>query len=150
MNDTNMVVMTGTIVQDPQLKEGQFGPYGRINVVCNETKKKKDGSFEEIAMFIYVDVSGKNAKTVTESGLRKGSKVMVTGILKLNNWEKDGEKKSMHTVLAHTLYPIEGKAKTAPEMTQAAPKPQQQYNKPTYQKASNKPLFEDDMQELPF
>jgi len=42
--------------------------------------------------------------------LRKGSKVLIVGRLKLEQWEKDGQKRSKHSVIVETMKMLDSKS----------------------------------------
>lgn len=66
-------------------------------------------------MFIDVTVWGKSAENSSQY-LKKGSAALVEGRLKLDSWEKDGQKRSKLKVVANKVQFLGGK----PERVQAA------------------------------
>lgn len=89
--DTVMTIV-GNLVREPELKFGANG-----TAVCGltiastprfmdrQTNEWKDGE----ALFLRCVVFGKHAENVAES-VSKGMRVIVTGRLKANNYERDG------------------------------------------------------------
>ena len=88
MSDANTVVMSGRLTSDPVSKK--VGEYD----VCTFRMASNDGSKEkEKTVFIEVEAWAGNAKSV-QSFKKKGDQVIVTGKLRQNQWEKDGQKQS--------------------------------------------------------
>lgn len=95
--NTNVVVVTGNLVRDP---EDINGKGTRFAIAVNEAFKKQDSDdWEEYTSFIDCVQWGPRGKAVLNF-CSKGSIVTVTGRLKQERWEKDGEKKSRVTVHA--------------------------------------------------
>lgn len=126
MNHINLIMVLGTVTKDPSYKTGQYGAVGRLSLAVNEKKRLKDGTIKEDVCFIDVDIYGKLAELCEQIGLKKGSRVIARGKLKLNTWEdkETGEKKSRHVIMAEDVWDISGKPMLAQEQEQ--PQPMQQ------------------------
>jgi len=88
----NKYIALGNLTQKPEQK--QVGEYSvttfglAINdIVYKETEKK------QIVTYIDVETWGKTAENCGKF-LEKGKKVLIEGKLRLNSWEKNGEKRS--------------------------------------------------------
>lgn len=91
------VTITGTIVKDPELKAvGSNGTMvANFTIVSNNRRLNKDTQQWEDADPTFVDaVVWKTQAENVASELSKGSRVIATGVLKQENWEKDGQKRS--------------------------------------------------------
>lgn len=92
-----VVTITGTIVKDPELKAvGANGTMvANFTIVSNNRRLNKDTQQWEDSDPTFVDaVVWKNQAENVASELSKGSRVIATGVLKQENWEKDGQKRS--------------------------------------------------------
>lgn len=94
----NNVQLIGNLTRSPEVR---FTPAGKA--VCElglaVTTKFKD---TEDTCFVSVTVWDKQAETCGEF-LDKGSPVLVEGRLKLDTWEKDGQKRSKISVVARRV-----------------------------------------------
>ena len=81
----NLVVLTGRLTRDPELKFGQSGKaYSRFSLAVDRPFQKGEADFINCVAF------GKTAELIGEY-LRKGRKVGVTGRLQMNRYEANGE-----------------------------------------------------------
>lgn len=112
MNDTNLVVITGGLVRDIDLK---YTPRGTavadFSLACTGSDKVGEQWKERVDYFDCV-VFGRQAENCAEY-LKKGSQVLVEGSLRLEKWEtKEGEKRSKVKVVARAVQ-FQGKPKPA-------------------------------------
>jgi len=90
----------GNVTRDPDLKRLDSGTsVCDIGVAINESWKDKEGNPREQTTFVDVVAWARQAETCAEY-LRKGSPVLIDGRLQLDEWEKDGEKRSKMRVRA--------------------------------------------------
>jgi single-strand DNA-binding protein len=100
MADLNKVFLMGNITRDPEVRHIPSGQAVlEMSLAINRRYKGNDGEFKEEVAFVPVTVWGRQAETCAEY-LRKGSPLFVEGRLKLDQWEKDGEKRSRLMVTA--------------------------------------------------
>jgi single-strand DNA-binding protein len=130
----NLVVLTGRLARDPELKYGQSGTaYCRFTLAVNRVAKDE-------ADFIGCTAFGKTAELVGEY-LRKGSMIGVQGRLQTSSYEVNGEKRYRTDVIIDRVEFLESKSSsTVSEDTVNIPK-------------SPEPLensYEDDDDEFPF
>ena len=94
MNDVNLVTFTGRLTRDPETKTFATG-----NSVAEFTLavNRKYGEKEE-TMFLSAEAWGKLGEIVANVA-SKGSRVLITGRLKQDNWESNGEKRSKLVVV---------------------------------------------------
>ena len=117
----NRVVMVGNITRDIEL---QYLPSGgatcTTGIATNRKYKKQDGSAGEEVCFIDVVFFGKTAENVNQY-LKRGSKLLVEGRLKLDQWtDQQGAKRSKHSIYVETMEMLGGNGQG-----------EQQPNKPT-------------------
>lgn len=82
----NLVILTGRLTKDPELKHGASGTaYCKFTLAVNRMKK------DDPADFILCSAFGKTAELIAEY-VKKGNKLGVQGRLQQDTYEKDGEK----------------------------------------------------------
>ncbi|MDN5303873.1 MAG: single-strand DNA-binding protein [Fusobacteriaceae bacterium] len=130
----NLVVLTGRLARDPELKYGQSGTaYCRFTLAVNRVAKDE-------ADFIGCTAFGKTAELVGEY-LRKGSMIGVQGRLQTSSYEVNGEKRYRTDVIVDRVEFLESKSSsTTTENVVNTPKsPEPVQNS-----------YEDDDDEFPF
>jgi single-strand DNA-binding protein len=109
MAGETMVTLTGRLVEDMNLR---FTPSGQavasFRIATNpryfdkSTNEWKDGD----ALFLTCSVWRRQAENMAESGLAKGDRVIVYGVLKQRSYEtKEGEKRTVYEVDVHEVGP---------------------------------------------
>ena len=103
----NLVVLTGRLTRDPELKYGQSGKaYSRFSLAVDRPFQKGEADFINCVAF------GKTAELIGEY-LRKGRKVGVQGSLQMNKYEVNGEKRISYDVLVNNIEFLESKNATS-------------------------------------
>lgn len=98
MTDINSVVLVGRITKDVGSDERSFSYVGNgiakavVSLAVNRAVKKGD-KWEDEASFFDVVFWGKMAENL-KPRLTKGKQISVSGYLKQDRWEKDGQKQS--------------------------------------------------------
>jgi len=90
-----------TVVADPELKfaAGSGNAVCRVRLVANSRKKNDSGEWvDDKTLWMSGTAFGNLAKNIAES-VTKGSRVVVTGRLVTDEWEKDGQKKTATALL---------------------------------------------------
>jgi single-strand DNA-binding protein len=109
MANLNKVILIGRLTRDPETRAFQNG--GMVTkigfAVTNRKKNSQTGNWEDDPMFIDVEVfnrgeTGKLADLVRDR-CRKGSQIMIEGKLFLDSWEKDGQKRTKHKIVADNV-----------------------------------------------
>ena len=77
-------------------------------MAVNDKRKDAKGEWVEETTFVDVTLWGRTAEIAGEY-LGKGSSVLVEGRLKLDSWEKDGQKRSKLRVVAENMRMLGGK-----------------------------------------
>lgn len=102
----NLVILTGRLTRDPELKFGQSGKaYSRFSLAVDRPMQKGEADFINCVAF------GKTAELIGEY-LRKGRKVGVQGRIQMNRYEVNGEKRTSYDVLVDTIEFLESKSST--------------------------------------
>jgi single-strand DNA-binding protein len=102
MRSFNRVILVGNLTRDPELRYIPSGTaVSDIGLAVNERVKRGDQWVEE-ATFVDITLWGRTAEVANEY-LSKGSPVLIEGRLKLDRWEKDGQKHSKLKVIGEEL-----------------------------------------------
>jgi len=117
------------LTRDPEIKYLQSGT-SLVNLGLVASEKFKD---KESVCFIDAVVFGALGEKVVMPYLRKGSQIFIGGKLNFEQWEKDGAKRSKHTITIESLEMLGNKesgqttqpaAPSQPAYTPPAPIPQ--------------------------
>lgn len=102
MASYNRVVLLGNLTRDPELRYIPSGTaVSEIGLAVNDRVKKNDQWVDETT-FVDVTLWGRTAEVANEY-LSKGSSILIEGRLKLDTWEKDGQKRSKLRVVADKM-----------------------------------------------
>lgn len=103
MASLNKVLLIGRLTRDPEKRNTPSGlTVVELGIAVNRRFKSGAGEDREEVCFIDVTVWGKTAEACAEH-LRKGSECFIEGRLKLDQWEKDGQKRSKIAVVAESV-----------------------------------------------
>jgi single-strand DNA-binding protein len=104
MASLNKVYLIGNLTRDVEVKYTQSGQaIADMGIACNRKwKDAKTGQMKEEATFINIEVWGKSAENC-KSYLAKGRPVFVEARLRLDSWEKDGQRYSRLKVVAERV-----------------------------------------------
>jgi single-strand DNA-binding protein len=109
MASYNRTLLMGNLTRNPDIR---YTPSGAavcdLGLAVNETFTNKAGETIDKTCFVDVTVWGKQAESCSQY-LKKGSPVFVEGRLELDQWEKDGEKRSKLRVRADRVQFLSGK-----------------------------------------
>jgi single-strand DNA-binding protein len=97
------VTLTGRLVRDPELKTTSNGKVlAKFTVVTNDRVRNRDTQEWEDSNTTFWDVTAFDqlAENIGEQ-FRQGSLVVITGKVRQENWEKDGQKRSALRVQAN-------------------------------------------------
>jgi single-strand DNA-binding protein len=102
MASYNRVVLVGNMTRDPELRYIPSGTaVSDIGLAVNDRVKRGDQWVDETT-FVDVTLWGRTAEIANEY-LSKGSPVLIEGRLKLDRWEKEGQKFSKLKVIGEKL-----------------------------------------------
>jgi single-strand DNA-binding protein len=108
MASYNRVILVGNLTRDIELRYIPSGTaVAEIGMAVNDRIKKGDQWVDETT-FVDVTLWGRTAE-VANQYLTKGSNVLIEGRLKLEQWEKDGQKRSKLKVVADKMQMLGGR-----------------------------------------
>lgn len=103
----NQTVLVGNLTTDVQLRHTPTGTaVTDVSIAVND-RVKVNGEWEDEVSFFEVTLWGRLAEVAAEY-LAKGSSVLVSGKLKQERWEKDGQKRSKVKLVAAELKMLGG------------------------------------------
>lgn len=111
----NKIILAGNLTRDIEIKYTQSGSaIGNTAIATSRKFKSATGEQKEEVLFIDLTFFGRTAE-IANQYLRKGSKVLVDGRLKLDQWTaQDGSKRSRHSVTVENLQMLGSKDEVAP------------------------------------
>ena len=148
----NKVVIVGNLTRDIEMKFTPGG-LGIANTAIAATKKFKaqDGTQKEEIMFIDIVFFGRTAE-IAQQYLRKGSKVLIEGRLKFDQWsDQNGQKHSKHSVSVESMQMLDTKGSST--QTRREDQTQQTNSQPTQTTVADKDNpFSDEIEnsDIPF
>ena len=102
MASFNRVILVGNLTRDPELRYIPSGTaVSDIGLAVNDRVKKGDQWVDEVT-FVDITLWGRTAEIANEY-LSKGSPILIEGRLKLDRWEKEGQKHSKLKVVGDRL-----------------------------------------------
>ena len=115
----NKVIMVGNLSRDVEMRYTQAGTgIASFGLATNRKWKDKNGEQKEEVCFVDVSMFGRQAE-VANQYLQKGSKVLIEGRLKLDQWtDQSGQKRSKHGIVAESMQMLDtkgGQAKQEPQ-----------------------------------
>jgi single-strand DNA-binding protein len=151
----NRVILVGNLTRDIELR---YLPSGSAicttGIATNRRFKKQDGNMAEEVCFIDISLFGRTAE-IANQYLKKGSKILVEGRLKLDTWtDQNGQKRSKHTIVVDNLQMLDGKTQDRTDNNYI----EEEYQQPVQQNQSNTqniqkqniPEIDIDEDEIPF
>jgi len=113
MANLNKVMLIGRLTRDPEVRT--FSTGGKVAkfgfAVNNRKKNQQTGQWEDEPVFLDIEAFnrgefGKQADLV-EQYLTKGRQVFIEGHLRLDQWEKDGQKRSKLVIVLDNMQFLE-------------------------------------------
>ena len=100
----NKIILAGNLTRDVEVRYTQSGSaIGNTAIATSRKFKSQSGEQKEEVLFVDLTFFGRTAE-IANQYLRKGSKVLVDGRLKLDQWTaQDGTKRSKHSVTVENL-----------------------------------------------
>lgn len=103
MADINSVSVAGRLTRDSELKFSSGGlAILRCSIAVNTRKKDASGEWIDEANFFDITIFGKQAEAL-QSFLLKGRPIAVTGELRQDRWESEGQSRSRVYILANNI-----------------------------------------------
>ena len=111
----NKIILAGNLTRDIEIRYTQSGAaIGNTAIATSRKFKSQTGEQKEEVLFVDITFFGRTAE-IANQYLRKGSKVLVDGRLKLDQWTaQDGSKRSKHSVTVENLQMLGSKDEAAP------------------------------------
>ncbi len=111
----NKIILAGNLTRDIEIRYTQSGSaIGNTGIATSRKFKSATGEQKEEVLFVDLTFFGRTAE-IANQYLRKGSKVLVDGRLKLDQWTaQDGSKRSKHSITVENLQMLGSKDEAAP------------------------------------
>jgi single-strand DNA-binding protein len=113
MANLNKVMLIGRLTRDPEVVPfSNGGKVAKFGFAVNNRKlNQTTGQWEDVPVFLDIEVynrgeNGKMADRVADT-LRKGQQIFIEGHLKLDSWEKDGQKRSRLVIVVDNFQYLE-------------------------------------------
>ncbi|RLA66473.1 MAG: single-stranded DNA-binding protein [Epsilonproteobacteria bacterium] len=158
----NKIILAGNLTRDIEVRYTQSGAaIGNTAIASTRKFKSQTGEQKEEVLFVDITFFGRTAE-VANQYLRKGSKILVDGRLKLDQWTaQDGSKRSKHSVTVENMTMLGSKDEAQGGYNAAAgdtyAQSAQSYDAPATQQpateksqASNIPEIDINEDEIPF
>src|SRR5271170_3781330 len=109
MADLNKVFLMGNLTRDPQLTylPSNQTAICEIGMAVNRRWTSQDGQQKEEVTFVDCTAFGRQAETLAKY-VKKGRPLFIEGRLKLDQWEKDGAKRSKMRIVIEGFQFIDG------------------------------------------
>lgn len=106
----NRIIILGNLTRDIEMRYTQGGSaIGNTGIATTKKFKSATGEQREDTLFVDLTFFGRTAE-IANQYLRKGSKVLVEGRLKFDQWTaQDGSKRSKHSVVVESLQMLDTK-----------------------------------------
>ena len=110
----NTIILAGNLTRDLEIRYTQGGSAIASTAIATSRKfKSQTGEQKEEILFVDLTFFGRSAE-IANQYLRKGSKILVDGRLKLDQWtDQQGQKRSKHSVVVETMKMLDSKPDAA-------------------------------------
>lgn len=124
----NKIILVGNLTRDIELRYTQSGSAIANTSIATSRKFTVNGEKREEVCFVDITFFGRSAE-VANQYLRKGSKILVDGRLKFDQWvDQQGGKRSKHGVVVETMQMLDSREYTQPGANSTPPQQQEQHN----------------------
>ncbi len=112
INVFNKIILLGNLTRDVEVRYSSSNlAIGNTGIATSKKFKNQMGEEKEEVMFLDMTFFGRTAE-IANQYLKKGSKVLVDGRLKLDQWtDKSGQKRSKHSLVVESMKMLGGKGK---------------------------------------
>lgn len=142
MASFNRVVLLGNLTRDIELR---YTPGNtavtEVGLAVNDRRKDQSGAWVDEVTFVDITLWGRTAEVANEY-LAKGAQVLIEGRLKLDQWEKDGQKRLKLKVICERMQMLGSKSQSG-ETSASGGSAQQATQQPAQNDA-------DDFDDIPF
>ena len=106
----NKIILVGNLTRDVEVRFSSSNlAIGNTGIATNKKFKNQMGEEKEEVMFLDITFFGRTAE-IANQYLKKGSKVLVEGRLKLDQWtDKNGQKRSKHSLVVESMKMLGGR-----------------------------------------
>jgi len=105
----NKIILVGNLTRDIELRYTQSGAGIANTAIATSRKFTQNGEKKDEVCFVDITFFGRSAE-VANQYLRKGSKILVEGRLKFDQWvDQNGQKRSKHSVIVETMQMLDSK-----------------------------------------
>ena len=120
-SDLNTVTVVGRLTRDVELKHANSGTAIADLPIASNYRTKNGDSWEDAVSYFDATLMGKRAEGLVQY-LTKGTRVGISGELRQDRWEKDGQKRSKVKIMVRDIQLLDSKGeKTSGQPSQAAP-----------------------------
>jgi len=100
----NKVILVGNLTRDIEVRFTASNlAIGNTGIATNRKFKNHMGEEKEEVMFLDITFFGRTAE-IANQYLKRGSKILVDGRLKLDQWtDKSGQKRSKHSLVVESM-----------------------------------------------
>lgn len=144
----NQITLVGNLTRDIELRYAQSGTAIANTAIATSRKFTSNGEKKEEVCFVDITAFGRSGEVMNQY-LRKGSKILISGRLNFEQWEKDGQKRSKHSVIVESMQMLDSKSDNQQNNGQAnqqQPQQQQRYQAPQQQSYQQPPVQYQDKQ----
>lgn len=106
MAANNQVVLIGRLGADPEIKE--VGQHKVSNVSLAVTRPGKDEYGQSVTDWIQIQFWNRTAEVLMQY-VKKGDLISVSGAMRVESWEKDGQKRSKVYIAAEGMQMLQTK-----------------------------------------
>ena len=100
MANLNKVMMIGRLTKDPDLRSLPNGtPKCEMRLATSREWKSKSGEKQKDVCYVDITAWSRQAE-ICKQYLSRGSQIFVEGRLDYQEWEKDGQRRSKHVIIA--------------------------------------------------
>ncbi len=105
----NKVILVGNLTRDIELRYTQSGSGIANTAIATSRKFTQNGEKKEEVCFVDITFFGRSSE-IANQYLRRGSKILVEGRLKFDQWvDQNGQKRSKHSVIVETMQMLDSK-----------------------------------------
>ncbi len=106
----NKIILVGNLTRDLEVRYSASNlAIGNTGLAVNRKFKSQTGESKEETLFVDLSFFGRTAE-IANQYLRKGSKVLVEGRLKLDQWtDQGGAKRSKHSIMVESMQMLDTK-----------------------------------------
>ncbi len=147
----NKIMLIGNLGKDPEMRFTQGGQEQvRFTLACSRSWKSAEGEAREETDWFNISAGGSLGKICNEY-LHKGSKVYIEGRLSVRQYDdaQTGQKKTYVEVFANDMMMLDTRQSGEGGYT-GSQRSNSSERQPASQGASAAPVFEEDMDDIPF